>query len=280
MEPSIPSMTTDYVTSEGCPEPYLRQIADAGFRHIHWCHQWCTDFIYDDGEIDQIARWLAAFDLKLNDLHGSHGREKAWGSSRPYERAAGVALVRNRIEMARRLGCNVVIVHIPLPREDEDGLAAYWGRWGASLDELEPFARSRGVRIALENSHDDNVDIIVEAFDRYGPDFLGLCYDSGHGVLAGNGLDRLAACADRLICLHLHDNDGSGDQHRVPFTGIIDWDRLASLVAASSYVKPAITLECVMRDSPITDEADFLAAAAAAGSRFAAMVDSHRQQLP
>ena len=276
MQPTIPAMTTDYATSEGCPEPYLRRISEAGFRHIHWCHHWCTDFLYDDGEIDQIARWLAALDLKLNDLHGSHGREKAWGSPRPYEREAGVALVRNRIEMAHRLHCDVVIVHIPLPRDDEDGLAAYWERWEASLDALEPVARSRGVRIALENSPDDNMDIIAEAFSRYGPDFLGLCYDTGHGAMAGNGLDRLADHADRLISLHLHDNDGATDQHRVPFTGIVDWDRLAAIVAASSYTKPAITLECVMRNSPITEETDFLATAAEAGSRFAAMVDDER----
>lgn len=276
MQPTLPAMTTDYATSEGCPEPYLRRISEAGFRHIHWCHQWCTDFLYDDGEIDQIARWLARLDLSLNDLHGSHGREKAWGSPRTYEREAGVALVRNRIEMAHRLDCDVVIVHIPPPPADGDTCAAWWNRWARSLDALEPFARERHVRIALENSHDDNVPTIAEAFSRYAPDFLGLCYDSGHGAMARNGLDRLAAHADRLISVHLHDNDGSADHHRVPFTGVVDWDRLAEIIAASAYAKAAITLECVMRNSPIDDEADFLAAAAKAGMRFAAMVDTKR----
>jgi len=280
MEPTIPAMTTDYAAAEGCPEPYLRRIHEAGFRSIHWCHQWCTDFLYDDAEIDRIARWLAEFDLSLNDLHGSAGQEKAWGSPRLYERQAGVALVRNRIEMARRLGCDVVIMHIPPPPDSPDGLGPYWDRWAASLDELEPVARRCGVRIALENSGDDNMDIISEALGRYGGDYLGLCYDSGHGAVAGNGLQRLAACADRLISLHLHDNDGQADQHRVPFTGVVDWDRLASIIAAGSYDKAVLTLECVMRNSPIEDEADFLAAAFAAGTRLAAMVDAGRSRLP
>ena len=31
------SMTSDYVPASGCPEPYLRSIAAAGFTHVHWC---------------------------------------------------------------------------------------------------------------------------------------------------------------------------------------------------------------------------------------------------
>ncbi len=39
------SVTTDYITSSGDPSPWLQQAAEAGFSHIHWCHQWCTDFL-------------------------------------------------------------------------------------------------------------------------------------------------------------------------------------------------------------------------------------------
>ena len=62
-------------------------------------------------EIRQIERWLREFNLAVNDLHGSAGREKAWGSPREYERLAGVELVKNRIDMAARLGTDVVIMH-------------------------------------------------------------------------------------------------------------------------------------------------------------------------
>ncbi len=72
------SMTSDYVTSTGCPEPYLEGIAQAGFSHVHWCHQWCTDFLYSDSEIHQITEWFERFGLKLLDLHASAGQEKNW----------------------------------------------------------------------------------------------------------------------------------------------------------------------------------------------------------
>ena len=80
------SVTTDYVTSTGDPSPYLRRIADAGFSHLHWCHQWNTDFLYSKWEIYQIERWLKDFGLKLLDLHASVGPEKSWCSEKEYER--------------------------------------------------------------------------------------------------------------------------------------------------------------------------------------------------
>lgn len=276
MSPTTQAITSGYVTADGCPQPYLQRIREAGFAHVHWCHHWGTDFMYDDGEIDQIARWMDDLGLKFNGVHGSRGQEKAWGSPRRYEREAGVALVGNRIDLAARLQCDVVVMHIPPLPAEGDSLDGYWDLWARSLDALEPHARRRGVRIALENSPGDNMDIIEDAFGRYGGEFLGLCYDCGHGSMAGNGLDRLADNADRLISVHLHDNDGLADLHRLPFTGVAEWDRLASIIATSGCQKTALTLECTMKNSPIADEAEFLTAAAAAAERFDAMIDGYR----
>ena len=63
------SLTTDYATDTGNPEPYLKRIAEAGFSHVHWCHHWNTDFLYSPYEIAQIAEWLDDFGLRLLDLH-------------------------------------------------------------------------------------------------------------------------------------------------------------------------------------------------------------------
>ena len=230
------SITTDYASvSTGTPEPYLRRIAEAGFSHVHWCHQWNTDFLYSDAEIDQIARWMRELGLALTDLHGSMGQEKNWGSARDYERLAGVDLVRNRIEMAARLGSDVVIMHLPSEPPEAEQKAPFWSRMRRSLDELDPVARSRRVRLAIENTGRDSFDAIERVFALYGPEVLGLCYDSGHGNVAGNGLDRLDRAKDRLIAVHLHDNDGSADQHKLVFDGTVDWPRLARILAASPY---------------------------------------------
>ena len=58
----------------------------------------------------------------------------------------------------------------------------------------------------------------------------------------------------RLQALHLNDNDGSGDQHQPPFYGTVDWDRLAKLVASSSYKGRPVSFELVMRNTPIYEK--------------------------
>ncbi len=270
------SMTTDYATSKGCAEPYLERIAAAGFTHVHWCHQWCTDFAYCDAEIKQVAAWLDAFGLRLLDLHGSATAEKHWSSSREYERLAGVELVANRIRMAARLGGDVVIMHFRRWEPDAPADDPRRVQLRKSLDELTPLAAECGVRIAVENMGGDDFFAIRELLGAYGPDYLGLCYDSGHGNIApGRGLDHLDSVRDRLISVHLHDNNGTGDQHNLPFTGTVDWPRLAGILAGSSYAKP-LSFETTVGEAAMDEELAFLAKAFEAGAKLTDMVGGAR----
>ena len=262
------SIATDYAQDTGDPSPYLRRIAEAGFSHVHWCHHWCTDFVYCEPEVDQIQLWLDEYGLQLWDLHGSDGVEKRWASPREYERLAGVELVKNRIEMTARLSGDVVVMHIP----SEPGSDPV----RRSLDEIQPFARAQGVRIAIENG---NFQAIGQVLAEFGPDYVGLCYDAGHGNLDEDGLGRLEGLKERLIAIHLHDNDGTADQHRLPFTGTIDWPRLAGVLAQSAYER-CITLEVGMRLSGIPEEDAFLSKAYEIGATLSAMLDRERSGKP
>lgn len=287
------SITTDYVTDHGDPEPYLRQIADAGFTHIHWCHHWRSDFLYADSEIEQIAVWLDRYGLRMADVHGSEGVEKFWYSPHEYARQAGVELVKNRLDFAARLDADAIVMHV-YPDTQHPELRRFnaiaWDQLRKTLDELQPYARERNVQIAVENLVDfpavqaevlsfeqaaDNFDRIEELFALYPPDFLSLCYDSGHANLGRDRMERLDALKDRLRVLHLHDNDGTGDQHRLLFQDTIRWERLAELIAASAYDKP-ISMEVAIGRTGIEDERTFLQEAYTTGTRFAAMVDAAR----
>jgi sugar phosphate isomerase/epimerase len=270
--PAMLSVATDYAHDKGCPEKDLRQIAEAGFTHIHWCHQWNTDFVYSAPEIDQIALWLKDFGLSLNDLHASEGMEKCWTSLREYERLAGVELVKNRIEMTARLGADVIIMHASDQSEAKDLGEAFWTQLWKSLDELEPCAREHGIRIAIENG---SFLVIGKALERYAPDYVGFCYDSGHGSMDDDGLGQAEAIKDRLIAVHLHDNDGNRDLHNPVFSGTIDWPRLARMVASSSYTKP-VSMELTVQNSGFDDEMAFLRHVHATGTELAQMVADAR----
>ena len=79
----------------------------------------------------------------------------------------------------------------------------------------------------------------------------------------------LSKYGDRLKTLHIHDNDGTADQHAIPFDGNIDMDRFISKLKELDYYG-VLALE-VMRDksdlyNDLTDE-QFLAKAFEAGKK-------------
>ena len=266
------SITTDYVADIGCPERYLRRIADAGFTHLHWCHHWSTDFLYLDCEVARIAAWMREYSLGLTDLHGSRGKEKNWASPLESERLAGVELAKNRINMTARLGGGSVVMHVPAATGDPEQAECAWDQWRKSLDELEPYARIHGVRIAIENGDFDRVEEVLAMYD---PGFLGLCYDSGHGNMIPDGLDRLDRLKHRLIAVHISDSDDEDDPHKLVFSGTLDWPRFARILAESAYDK-WVSMEILKGRSDIEDEDEFLREAFRTGSRLAEMIAQHR----
>jgi sugar phosphate isomerase/epimerase len=265
------AITSDYFQSEGDPQPYLKHIADAGFTHIHWCHEWFTDRIYSDDEIHQIGQWFKQYGLSLLNLHASHGQESYWVSYEEARRLAGVELVENRIQMTARLGGEVTIIHIP-STEPPEMRPGWLVQIRKSLDAIEPLAKRHSIRIALENMIGDDFEMLDTLLPEYDPGFLGLCYDSGHGNMGGNGLGQLERLKERLIAVHLHDNDGEHDQHKIPFTGTVDWDSLVPILASSAY-QQCVNLEVVIRETGIKDEAEFLRQAHLAGERLAGMIE-------
>ncbi len=259
------ALNTDYSGCTGSPESRLRLMAEAGFTHVHWCHQWCQDFLYSPSEIAQIRRWLHDYGLTLLDIHGSAGVEKCWFSPVEYERQAGVELVLNRMRMLRELdGTGTLMMHIPcfqagLPEGERAIRSRQVDSLRRSLDELQPFSGALQVPIAVENMSGEDYTVLSGVLADYSPDFVGLCYDSGHGNYGpAGGLDFLSAHADRLLALHLHDNDGTGDQHQPPFYGNVDWARLAAIIRGSSYPRE-LSFELAVSNTPFKDNGEDLA---------------------
>lgn len=62
------------------------------------------------------------------------------------------------------------------------------------------------------------------------------CYDTGHGLLVGRDpYGSLLQLGDRLEAVHIHDNNGTDDQHIAPYMGKLDWDRFIRGMKAIGY---------------------------------------------
>ena len=91
-------------------------------------------------------------------------------------------------------------------------------------------AKAAGVVIALENmpftklilSTPEQVLSFVKEFDS---PYFRICLDTGHAAVFGlSPADAVRQIGkEMLACLHVHDNDGRGDFHWLPFRGVIDW---------------------------------------------------------
>ena len=255
------AINTDYLTSHGSPEKYIHYISEAGFTHLHWCHQWNTDFIYSKSEIAQYKKWLKTYNIKLLDIHGTAGMEKSWFSLEEYQRKAGVELVLNRGRMLKELdGEGSLMMHTPYLQEIEENPQLKYAKHDAfkkSLDEMLPILEKENIPIAIENLPKDNYQLLEKTLNEYNTPLIGITYDSGHGNMGSSiGLDFIERNKDRLLALHLHDNNQTADQHQSPFYGTINWTRLAQIIATSSYAKTnfPLSFELAMRNTPFYKE--------------------------
>ena len=236
----------------------FKHIAEAGFTCVHWGAHGGDDFVYHDGEMEQMRRWLDESGVICADVHGTAGVEKRWMSPVEYVRQAGMELVRNRIRLAATIGAKVVVMHMsPATGKTVDTQTRDQVR--RNIEELMGQLEAADVSLALENLFyiEENTELLHVVFDEIDSPRLGLCYDSGHGQITGAGLDVLERHADRLLALHLHDNDGRLDAHLLPGAGAVDWERTLQLIAASPYGGP-LTLEVLMGGQCDADERRFL----------------------
>jgi sugar phosphate isomerase/epimerase len=97
-------------------------------------------------------------------------------------------------------------------------------------------AEKNGITIALENLR--KPEYLDFVYNNIESDKLMFCYDSGHENCYTPNIDYLRKYGNKLIALHLHDNDGTDDQHLSPFKGSIDWKHKMEHLRNLEYNKP------------------------------------------
>lgn len=113
--------------------------------------------------------------------------------------------------------------------------------------------------MALENLR--SIENLGHVFDNINSSRLGFCFDSGHQNYRSKSTDLLTMYGDKLMALHLHDNDESADQHCMPFDGNINWDAVMKKLTYVHYKGPT-ALEIMNRGyEHIKDPREFLAIA-------------------
>jgi len=102
------------------------------------------------------------------------------------------------------------------------------------ISRLSKKVRELGITLAIENrverwlvgnSAMDLIELVREG------DGVGICFDLGHAHASGYNLVEFhEAIRNYIVAYHIHDNDGSRDQHLLPLLGSIDWHAIKSVI--------------------------------------------------
>ena len=96
------------------------------------------------------------------------------------------------------------------------------------------YARRLGVVIALETDW-NNSQRLPEFLSYADESASGICFDTGHAEIDSGAVALARLLGPRVVCTHLHDNDGEKDQHWPPFEGVIDWEGVLGGMKAGGY---------------------------------------------
>jgi len=133
-------------------------------------------------------------------------------------------------------------------------------------------AERLGVNVAMENQRTpEQMALAARLLEEIDSPRFGFCFDSGHhNAREKPDIDMPARFGHRLMALHLHDNDGTDDQHLLPFDGTTDWPAQMRKIAATGYKGPT-TLEVVNEGYLDTPPEEFLALAYERAKRLEAL---------
>ncbi len=144
------------------------------------------------------------------------------------QRSLAEHILIDALSQASMLGCELVNTHLGTRRGG--GMLEIAAR---ELEHLEDIASGMGLRLSVENQEVNCMGVVntpedVLRLTQLVPGIL-LTYDVGHGNTHGyNVAQFLPAVLPRLAYLHVHDNDGSFDQHLPLGSGNVDFQLLVS----------------------------------------------------
>jgi len=212
----------------------LSRIQQAGIAQVElFCARQHLDY-RDQAQVAELCHFFDDSDLKLFSLHAPIYTDEIWGRSGPHsvltitepvksKRILMVDEIKRAIAIAENLPFRYLIQHIGVSGEEFDMYkvdAAF-----NALDELRVFAGQLGVEILLENIPNDLSSAArLNEFNALTHIHMNYVFDTGHAHIHGDLEAQFDLMKERIRSTHVHDNDGTKDEHRFPFTGGIDWE--------------------------------------------------------
>ncbi len=208
---------------------------------------------FDEKSLKEIKDEIDDSRVGLLQVHAPTTTEADIANYDEAAREHALKVHEEQLEHCSLLGAGTYVIHpggLMYGTWDEKRLVGrlpsqgdFWRRVRAlnvsSLKQLSNFAAEHGMKLALENgsSHDFHYRQVLRIVREVRHPSLGVCFDTGHANI--EPLVKLPHMirdiAPLLWASHLHDNDGTGDQHLPPGKGNIDWHELLAAFRGIDY---------------------------------------------
>jgi sugar phosphate isomerase/epimerase len=222
---------------------WLDKIRLAGVPAVEiFCARQHLDY-RDRAQINELGHWFRASEMKLHSLHSPMYSDDVWGRSGPNavinitepiksKRLIMIDEIKRALDIADVIPFRYLIQHLGVSEEEFDEFkveAAF-----TALEEINLFARERGVEVLLENipnqlSSAERLLTFLELTHLK----LNFCLDTGHANMKEGVSTAYTILKGRIRSTHLHDNNGKDDSHLFPFFsegGTIDWKATMALL--------------------------------------------------
>lgn len=233
----------------------VREFLDNGVRRFVITDGLLLQMVRNPEKVAFLHRVCKEMDVEFCSVHGMDGDDFDLNIPTPERRNDMFAEHIRGMEIASEFGCKTYVVHVGaafycykhIPLTTLRPLAL------ETLEKLLPTAEKLGMIVAVENSFEmpNSAREVIGLVNHFaGNPAIGVCYDTGHAncMASAPGKDKskyepyfpvcwwengviwednaLEILKDQVVTCHIHDNNGYGDLHGMPFDGTIDWRTL------------------------------------------------------
>ncbi len=248
-------------------EKGYRMIREAGFEALDWNldHAWDSakirrkeleHCIFEDSLEEIQAHYAGELEIiRKNGLvpYQAHAPFPVYVKGFPELTDYAIGVYKQCIRYCDSVGVKYLVIHgISLIADDESQTPETVRDLNLHLYEsLIPVLKGTGLVVCLENLFTSYQGNIIEGVcsvpeeavwyidhlnEKAGQECFGLCLDTGHlNLLGKDPAVFIHKLGKRIKCLHLHDNNGTKDEHLAPYTGNIIWKKVIGALKDIGY---------------------------------------------
>ncbi len=255
-------LSTHCLGEQKLTRDHFAAISDGGVKYLEIGNGQIEFTFTDPDHVEFIRKALDDYGLEVVSVHSPHGnvpRQGDLGGLAEVTRQKGVHTIERAAKTLTALKGRILTIH---PGE-------WFFCWDEKPDHILAVAKSikqgaeicsrYGVKLAIETMRpaeprigDDYHDLLDIASD-FDSESVGLCLDTNHANLNWDLSQLIRDAGNRIMSIHVSDNDGREERHWLPFSGVIDWKSVTEALKDITYEGPFVYEVKNLEEKPLRE---------------------------